>query len=73
VLTTTTDVAPLGKAQSLRVTQGPWERRLGLATVHVDTAGRRLPGLVAPHRGRGEADALVGELARRARAARAVR
>jgi putative membrane protein len=70
VLTTTTDVAPLGKVQSLRVTQGPYERRLGLASLHVDTAGRRLPGAVAPHRSAGEAAALLAELTTRARAAR---
>ena len=58
ILTTTTDVVPLGKVQSLRVHQGPWQRRLGLASVHADTAGRRLTGAVAagtatrPTRGR---------------------
>lgn len=70
VLTTTTDVAPLGKVQSLRVTQGPYQRRLGLATLHVDTAGRRLPGAVAAHRAATEAADLLDELAGRARAAR---
>lgn len=70
VLTTTTDVAPLGKVQSLRVTQGPYERRLGLASLHVDTAGRRLPGAVLPHRGLREAAALLDDLTGRARAAR---
>ncbi len=70
VLTTTTDVAPLGKVQSLRVTQGPYERRLGLASLHVDTAGRRLPGAVAAHRSLAEAGALLEDLGQRSRAAR---
>lgn len=70
VLTTTTDIAPLGKVQSLRVTQGPYERRLGLASLHVDTAGRRLPGAVVAHRSTAEADALLEELTARSRAAR---
>jgi putative membrane protein len=70
VLTTTTDVVPLAKVQSLRVTSGPWQRRLRLATVHADTAGRRLPGAAAHHRDAAEAQALLMELAARARTAR---
>jgi putative membrane protein len=70
VLTTTTDVVPLAKVQSLRMTTGPWQRRLHLATVHADTAGRRLPGGKAHHRDEGEARALLAELALRSRAAR---
>ena len=69
--TTTTDIVPLAKVQSLRLTQGPWQRRLGLSSVHVDTAGRRLPGTVALHRGADEGAALLHELSERARAARA--
>lgn len=34
-----TDIVPLAKLQSTRVTQGSWQRRLGLATLHLDTAG----------------------------------
>ena len=70
VLTTTTDVAPLAKVQSLRTTAGPWQRRLGLASVHVDTAGRTLPGAVLAHRSREEARALLEEINGLARAAR---
>ncbi len=33
---------PLAKAQSVRLVQGPLQRRLGLATVHLDAAGRRV-------------------------------
>lgn len=71
VLTTTTDVVPLAKVQSLRLRQGPWQRRLGLATVRADSAGRRLPDVVARHREAGQAQALVDELAVLARRARA--
>ncbi|MDT7538425.1 MAG: putative rane protein [Actinomycetota bacterium] len=70
VLTTTTDVVPLAKIQSLRLTSGPWQQRLRLATLHADTAGRRLPGGRAPHRDAGEAGQLLVELALRARLAR---
>jgi putative membrane protein len=70
VLTTTTDVAPLAKVQSLRTTQGPYERRLGLASLHLDTAGRRLPGAVVAHRTVAEAAQLLEDLTARSRAAR---
>jgi putative membrane protein len=39
-LTRVTYWVPLGKVQSLRRVEGPVQRRLGLATVHLDTAGR---------------------------------
>lgn len=68
VLTTTTDVVPLAKVQSLRLVQGPLQRRLRLASLAVDTAGRRLPGARAPHRG--DADALLAEVTGLARQAR---
>jgi len=70
LLTTTTDIAPLAKVQSLRRSSGPWQRRLGLASLHVDTAGRRLTGAVLLHRDAGDAAALLAELTERARAAR---
>ena len=73
VVSTTTDVVPLAKVQSLRVSQGPLQRRLGLASLHADSAGRRLPGAVALHRGADEAAALLDDLAARARRARAAR
>jgi len=69
-LTTTTDIVPLAKVQSARLTQGPLQRRLGLTTLHVDTAGRRLPGAVALHRDQAEAPELLAELSRRAAAMR---
>jgi len=36
-LTRRTHVVPHARVQSLRVTQGPWQRRLGLADFHVDS------------------------------------
>ncbi len=71
VLTTTTDVVPLAKVQSIRVTAGPWQQRLGLASLHADSAGRRLKVGSARHRDAAEAAALADELALRTRAARA--
>jgi putative membrane protein len=73
VLTTTTDVVPLAKLQSLRLTQGPLERRLGLTSLHADTAGRRLTSAVVRHRDEREALALLADAAARARRARAAR
>jgi putative membrane protein len=70
VLTTTTDLVPLAKVQSLRLTTGPWQRRLRLATLHADTAGRRLRGGTARHRDADDAAGLLLELTVRTRAAR---
>ena len=53
-----TDVVPHAKVQSLRVTQGPWQRALDLATVHADTAGVTI-AMQARHRGRAEAERLA--------------
>jgi putative membrane protein len=64
------DVVPHERVQSVRLTQGPIQRRLSLATVHLDTS----PGPVQPtahHRDAHDARALVDAeigLARRARA-----
>jgi putative membrane protein len=60
---------PLEKSQSIRCVQGPVQRRLGLATVHVDAAGKDAR---AEFRDRSvaEADALVEELTDLSRAAR---
>ncbi|MBC7678622.1 MAG: PH domain-containing protein [Pseudorhodobacter sp.] len=69
VLEVTTVVVPLGKAQSLRMTQGPVQRRLRLASIEVDTAGRRWRAS-ALHRDEGEAAELLAELTERSRAAR---
>jgi putative membrane protein len=60
---------PLEKSQSVRRVQGPVQRRLGLATVHVDAAGK---AIVAEFRDRAveEADQLVEDLSTLSRAAR---
>jgi putative membrane protein len=60
---------PLAKAQSFRWSQGPVQRRLGLADVFVDTAGRRL-GAALRDRDADEARAHLDGLAATARAAR---
>jgi putative membrane protein len=63
-----TTMVPLEKTQSVRFVQGPLQRRLALATVHVDAAGH----VRAEFRERPQAQArlLVDELAALSRAAR---
>jgi putative membrane protein len=65
-----TVVVPLAKIQSLRWTQGPVQRRMRLATIHVDTAGRRWQAC-ARDRDVVEAQELLRRLPILARAARA--
>ena len=60
---------PLEKVQSLRRVEGPVQRALRLATVHLDTAGRALHAALRD-RDRGEADEALADLVRLARAAR---
>jgi putative membrane protein len=60
---------PLEKVQSIRWVQGPWQRRLGLATIRLDVAGRRVTASIQD-RGVAEADELLGRLPDLARAAR---
>jgi putative membrane protein len=62
-------IAPLARAQSVRVVQGPIQRLLRLADVHLDTAGRL--HVVGEHRDVEEAYALAATLASAARSARA--
>lgn len=64
-------VVPLDKVQSVRLTQGPLSRRLRLATVHADTAGRSWQA-VARARDEDQARALVDRVAARARTARRI-
>ncbi len=64
-----TDLIAHGKTQSLRLTQGPWQRALGLASIHLDST----PGpvhVVAAHRDALAARRWVEEEARRSRDAR---
>jgi putative membrane protein len=61
---------PLEKVQSIRWVQGPLQRRLGLASIKLDVAGRRVTASIQD---RDEAEALeiLGRLPDLARAARA--
>jgi putative membrane protein len=68
LLTRELSLVPYARLQSVRVVQGPIQRRLRLATVYADTAGGR--AAVAKDRDLAEAWALADELARRARRAR---
>ena len=62
-------VVPLRKAQSIRWSQGPVQRRLKLADVHVDSAGAHFPGR-ARMRDAVQAQQWAGALPDLARAAR---
>ncbi len=62
-------VVPFEKVQSVRLRQGPVERLLGLATVHIDTAGRGWQAR-AVCRGAAEAEGLLWRLTDLAREAR---
>jgi putative membrane protein len=62
-------VVPFARIQSVRVVQGPLQRWLRLATVHLDGAVGSA-GWAAPHRDLDDAHALVHSLAARARTAR---
>ncbi|HET6213740.1 MAG TPA: PH domain-containing protein, partial [Micromonosporaceae bacterium] len=61
-------IVPYARIQSVRVVQGPIQRRLRLASVHADTAGAL--HAVAHHRDQAEAWQLAAVLADRAHAAR---
>ncbi len=61
---------PLDKVQSVRWTQGPWQRRLSLATVHLDIAGHGV-GLALRDREATEAELFAHTLPDLCRAARA--
>ena len=60
---------PLEKVQSIRWVQGPVQRRLGLASVRLDVAGRRVTGDIEDRDAAEARDILrrLPELARRAR------
>jgi putative membrane protein len=64
-----TSWVPLAKAQSFRRVQGPIQRRLRLASVHVDTAGRSMHATLRD-RDVEEADEALWELVGLGRAAR---
>jgi putative membrane protein len=60
---------PLAKVQSFRRVQGPVQRRLGLASIHLDTAGRSVHANLRD-RDVEEADSVLESLVALARAAR---
>jgi putative membrane protein len=64
-----TTLVPLAKAQSVRLVQGPLQRWLGLATVHLDAAGKRVRAEFR-ERQQEQARSLVGDLAALSRSAR---
>ncbi|GAA3785093.1 PH domain-containing protein [Micromonospora maritima] len=68
LLTRRLTLVPYARIQSVRVTQGPAQRRLRLATVHADTAGGA--GAAAVDRDLADAWELAAELTARARHAR---
>ena len=63
------DTVPLAKVQSIRLVEGPLQRVLGLATVHLDIAGRNVHAAIRD-RERSECDVVMAELAAAARRAR---
>ena len=64
-----TSWVPLTKVQSLRLVQGPVQRRLRLATIYLDTAGRAVHAAIRD-RDADEARAQLGELTVLSRSAR---
>jgi putative membrane protein len=64
-----TDWVPLAKVQSIRLVEGPIQRRLGLSSIHLDTAGRRVHAVLRD-RDRAEGARLLEELPERCRQAR---
>lgn len=69
VLSRAVTTVPHAKTQSVRVVQGPLQRRLGLASVHVDTTPGPVDAVIR-HRFAAEARTIVEEQAERARLAR---
>jgi putative membrane protein len=64
-----TDLVPLAKVQSVRWTEGPVQRRLRLASIHLDTAGRSV-FCVARDRDSEEAQDILTKLPEMCRQAR---
>ncbi len=67
-----TDWVPLAKVQSIRLVEGPIQRRLALLSIHLDTAGRRVHAVLRD-RDRAEGALLLQELPERCRVARQLR
>ncbi len=66
-----TDWVPLAKVQSIRRVEGPVQRALGLASVHLDTAGRGIDATIRDRLAQ-ECDAVIADLPGRCRAARQI-
>ncbi|MDQ6773761.1 MAG: PH domain-containing protein, partial [Candidatus Dormibacteraeota bacterium] len=64
-----TSWVPLTKVQSLRHVQGPIQRRLRLATIYLDTAGRNMQAAIRD-RDADDAGRILAELTGLARTAR---
>ncbi len=64
-----TDWVPLAKVQSIRLVEGPIQRRLRLSSIHLDTAGRRVHAVLRD-RDRAEGTRLLEELPEQCRRAR---
>jgi putative membrane protein len=64
-----TDWVPLEKVQSIRLLEGPIQRRLRLSSIHLDTAGRKVHAVLRD-RDRMEGMQLLGELPDQCRHAR---
>jgi putative membrane protein len=64
-----TDWVPLAKVQSIRLLEGPIQRRLRLSSLHLDTAGRKVHAVLRD-RDRAEGARLLAELPDRCREAR---
>lgn len=64
-----TEIVPHAKVQSVRLSQGPWERLWGVADLHVDTGANGT--VTARLRGAAEAAALLDAQAVRSRTSRA--
>ncbi len=64
-----TDWVPLAKVQSVRLLEGPIQRRLRLSSIHLDTAGRKVHAVLRD-RDREESKRLLGEIPDRCRSAR---
>jgi putative membrane protein len=64
-----TDWVPLAKVQSVRLVEGPIQRRFRLSSIHLDTAGRGVHAVIRD-RDRAESARLLRELPEQCRNAR---
>ncbi|MEQ8842761.1 MAG: PH domain-containing protein [Acidimicrobiales bacterium] len=62
VLVRRTQIVPRSRVQTLTTRTGPIDRRLGLSSIVIHTAGTHTPNLTIPHLERDAADRLRSEL-----------